>query len=786
MTTTDARRPSRRPRRDARPGGPATALHAAVATLLTVLLAVTGTLATVVVPGPGTATASAATSDGPVDVTLTSLTPETLRPGDTLTVVATLTNTTGADITSPVVRLSLARDTLDTRNSIASWSTAERSSTLGTTLLTTPLPATLAAGATTTVELSVAADELDLRTGYSAWGPRGLAVSVTGDTDGYSAVERLGVLRTYVVWYPLDDTAVQPLSVSVVVPVVGPPADPLAPERTTEALRQETAPGGRLENLLAGTQAVPGVTWAVDPALVEQLLADEEDTPAVGATEEDTTDGPATTDPATTGGASWAQRFLEATTAGETYALPRYDQDISAYAAAGLPLPVQGPLAEPFSGWRTDLSWPADDTPATDVLDLAVRSGAGTVVVGSGTFDPVVELPYTATGLTSVATPSGTAAAVLPDATLTTLLLDTPGSLETTDTASTPAAARQRITAELAVISRERPAQARHVVITAPRDWSPSAEVLQAQLSGIMTVPWATIAPLSALLAGGDPGIPRTPVPPGPTALGAGAVDGDTLRQVGRTAQQAQTFAKIVTDPGALTRPVTESAVAVGSVAWRGDPDGRALAVEHQAQHLAALRGAVSVVTGSDFNLISTGSEIPVQVRNDLGQAVTLLVELEPDSPRLVADTRVPVTVPAGGDASVTVPVRGIGSGDVTTEVHILSADGTLVAEPATFEVRVRADWENRGTLVVAVLLLVLLGAGIWRTVHRGRSERRASAAVVEQLEHSEQTGELDALIDAQDSGTLPGVDPTGAATTSHDDLPETPDRPTTPPRSTP
>ncbi|MBI9114830.1 DUF6049 family protein [Sanguibacter suaedae] len=775
MTTTDARRPSRRPRRDARPGRPATALHAAVAALLTVLLAVTGTLATAVVPGPGTATATAETSDGPVDVTLTSLTPETLRPGDTLTVVATLTNTSGADITSPVARLSLARNTLDTRNSIASWSTAERSSTLGTTLLTTPLPDTLAAGATTTVELTVAADELNLRTGYAAWGPRGLAVSVTGVTDGYSAVERLGVLRTYVVWYPLDDTAVQPLSVSVVVPVVGPPADPLAPERTTEALREETAPGGRLESLLAGTQAVPGVTWAVDPALVEQLLAD--DTP--------TGDTAGTT---TTGGASWAQRFLEATAAGETYALPRYDQDISAYAAAGLPLPVQGPLGEPFSGWRTDLSWPADDAPATDVLDLAVRSGAGTVVVGSGTFEPVVELPYTATGLTSVTTPSGTAAAVLPDATLTTLLLDAPGPVGTTGTttASTPAAARQRITAELAVISRERPAQARHVVITAPRDWSPGADVLQAQLNGITAVPWATIAPLSALLAGGDPGIPRTPVPADTTALGAGAVDGDTLRQVGRTAQQAQTFAKIVTDPGALTRPVTESAVAVGSVAWRGDPDGRALAVEHQAQHLAALRGAVSVVTGSDFNLISTGSEIPVQVRNDLGQAVTLLVELEPDSPRLVADTRVPVTVPAGGDASVTVPVRGIGSGDVTTEVHILSADGTLVAEPATFKVRVRADWENRGTLVVAVLLLVLLGAGIWRTVHRGRSERRASAAVVEQLEHSEQTGELDALIDAQDSGTLPGVDPTGAAATSHDALPETPDRPTTPPRSTP
>ncbi|MGO3815842.1 MAG: DUF6049 family protein, partial [Cellulosimicrobium funkei] len=106
---------------------------------------------------------------------------------------------------------------------------------------------------------------------------------------------------------------------------------------------------------------------------------------------------------------------------------------------------------------------------------------------------------------------------------------------------------------------------------------------------------------------------------------------------------------------------------------------------------------------------------------------------------------RTTVTIPAAtrdadGDlvptvAIVGVPVEGFASGNVTVEVELVSAaqPQVRVAEPQQFVVRVRADWESVGTVVVAVLLVIALFAGIWRTVRRGRSPRRLAGATLDQ-----------------------------------------------------
>ena len=711
-----------------------------------------------------------------VDVRLTSLAPEVTRPGDTLTVVVEIENTGLTEITSPVVELSVSRIPFSTRNALVTWEEADLSTALGASLATVELPAPLPPGGKAAVALEAPADSMKLRSGVSGWGPRGLSISVTGDlavTDDAADASRggpLGALRTYVLWFPVDDAAVNPVQVSVLVPVVGPAIDTLAPESSAEKLAQETASGGRLSRLLASTQDLPGVTLAVDPVLATPpLLPDAQDETAEDDAEQDAdTPDADLTDPAAADAvdptATWVSDLLAQTAGRETYALPAYDQDWGAFADAGLPAPAPSTLSGSLSGWRTDLAWPAEEDPDAATLELAVGAGAPTVVVGPTAFVPDADLTYTPTGRATASTPAGDAAVVVPDATLSALL-DSPEQ-------STPAGARQRVLAELAVISRERPGEQRHVLVTVPRGWSPSPAVARAQIAGMSDSPWSSLEPVSTLAAASDPGVDRTS-PAEPTTT-RNELTPAALESLAKIRADVAQFSSVVPDPTALTAPLDEAILAISSIGWRSDTPGRAQAINHVRNEAARITSAITVLGSSDFTIISTGSSIPINnIQNALPQAATIVVALEPDDPRLVAEKSVTVTVPAQSEASVSIPVKAIGSGNVNVTVEILSPDGAVVAQPLTFEVRVRADWENRGTVVVTALLVLLLAGGVWRTIHRGRSDRRASAAAVEQLELSEQTGELSVLLDAQPSGPpVPG---------DLEDLPNPDDRRRTP-----
>lgn len=234
---------------------------------------------------------------------------------------------------------------------------------------------------------------------------------------------------------------------------------------------------------------------------------------------------------------------------------------------------------------------------------------------------------------------------------------------------------------------------------------------------------------MSTLIGAEDSDVARTA--PAESAVPEGAITRDQLSTVDRAVADLRSFAQVVPDPASLVAPVDEAARAVTSVSWRTDPAGRSTAVAGMVAEVDRIEASVSVVTAKNFNIISTGSQIPVQVVNDLDQPVTLRVSLDPDDPRLVAETTDPVTIGPGQEVREQVPVRAVGSGDVRVTAQVLALDGTVLGSAEPFEVRVRADWENMGTAVVAGLLVLLLGGGIWRTVHRGRSDRRVSADAV-------------------------------------------------------
>ena len=61
--------------------------------------------------------------------------------------------------------------------------------------------------------------------------------------------------------------------------------------------------------------------------------------------------------------------------------------------------------------------------------------------------------------------------------------------------------------------------------------------------------------------------------------------------------------------------------------------------------------------------------------------------------------------------------------------VQVLAADGTTVGTPTTVNMRVRADWESRGTGVIVGVLVSIVVIGTVRTVRRGRRTAVTPAA---------------------------------------------------------
>jgi len=190
----------------------------------------------------------------------------------------------------------------------------------------------------------------------------------------------------------------------------------------------------------------------------------------------------------------------------------------------------------------------------------------------------------------------------------------------------------------------------------------------------------------------------------------------------------------VLTAPDRFLARQTAQLLAPTAVAWRADPAGRADLAQRVIEEAEARTVGLEVVTGSDVSLIAAEGEVPVTVRNGLVEDANVVVELRPSSGVLVAGDPVTVLVAAGEQATVRVPVRSVANGDVTIEVALLSPEGRPVAPSSSFGVRVRAEWENVGTGVVAALLGVGLVAGIVRTVRRGRAGTRLDAADVPEL----------------------------------------------------
>ena len=129
----------------------------------------------------------------------------------------------------------------------------------------------------------------------------------------------------------------------------------------------------------------------------------------------------------------------------------------------------------------------------------------------------------------------------------------------------------------------------------------------------------------------------------------------------------------------------------------------------------------VFIVPGSEINLVSRSSNIPIQIKNTFASDVVVHVFVRPTNQRVSVPASVSVKVP--GDTTVTakIPVDAIANGKVLLRAWITTFSGIEMGRAVVLSMNVNADIELTLLIGFGSVVVILFGLGIVRTVRKNR-----------------------------------------------------------------
>ncbi len=354
-------------------------------------------------------------------------------------------------------------------------------------------------------------------------------------------------------------------------------------------------------------------------------------------------------------------------------------------------------------------------------LETVARTGVSTVVLPADSQPPLPGVTYTPSGLSQVSTASRG---------LETALWDTGLSgLFTSDL--TPLQIRQDLLAQTAIIARERPSDGRGLLAVAADDVGTDPDRLQAvtdALDAAADAPWLQVTNLRSLLGRSGSGQPHEPLPPEPTT--DPALDEGAVQQMSQVWAALEAHVAITDEPQRYRGTVGPNVLGTLSATLATHPRGQRLLLDASQQAADQLDSAIEVESGSSVLLVSAAGDLPISIQSALPVPANVTVRMVPGDPRLRAEEEVTATLRPNATTTVRIPVTAVSNGNVDVHFEVLTPGGeVLLASGEPFSVRVRADWESTGTIIVASLLVIGFVIGLVRTIRRGRPQTRAAAA---------------------------------------------------------
>lgn len=709
--------------------------------------------------GPqATGSAAAAESKPPVSIALDSIAPTVPAPGGTLVVTGVLRNTSTAAVSQVSVRLRISTVPLVSRGQIAAL--AAGTQTRDGYAVGSPMRiGSLAPGQAEPFHLTLPLDSV----GLGVFGVYPLNIEAVGAQK--SGFGQLGIVRTFLPWAGRV-RQYTPSHIAWVWPLTSPPDRPAgAAVGAATALADQLAPTGRLGQLVDAGAGQP-VTWVVDPNLLDaasNLAAAPESavtgpastpTPGLAGTATPTatpspspsptqtgTPSPSPTEtgspsPSDTGSPTptaapgppttaqdWLRALQTASTGSEVVALPYADPDLVAVQRAGLGRDLGAAaatgqaVAEQVLGRPVvaDVAWPADGVLDPSTAAALAGDGMGAVLL-SPQARPVTKAPtFTPTGRTEVATPNGSLAGLVYDATLSHL------AAASTSTPGSRALLVQRFLAETAMLTAERPGDPRTVLVVPPRQWDPAPGLAAELIRDTAAVPWVDPVPLSSLRAEApDQGVDRRSLTYS-SAMAKHELPANDLAVVRSMEHQLTVFAQILTRPADVVPAYQQAFFRLESVSWRNRQKAWNTLVATVAGQSAGLRAAVHLAA-TNVTLGSKSGVFPLTVVNDLAQPVKVSVRLAPRTARLEVGATGTLTIDAQRRDQINVPARANANGLVIVDARLTTPSGAPLDGSTAIQVRV--------TQIGTVGLLIVFGAALVLFVAAGvRLGRRALAA---------------------------------------------------------
>lgn len=534
------------------------------------------------------------------------------------------------------------------------------------------------AGTPTPFSISIPTDDLPFYSPFF-WGPRG--IEVRAEVEG-----RVVSDRSLLLWD--SGYEVQPLNLSVVSSIA------MGVDETDQGVRATNARGGqvRVAQSLAG---VEGVTLAVGAGLLEQ---------------ED-----------------FARSLVKAG-AGPVISLPAADADVAGIAhlsqrsqivqlvqdsksATNLPV-TRGAGLQVLD----DFVLPEVEELDRQVVDLwadqtVVSTGQGLAPLDVLTYDPSAWSRYDAqTGSAVNAEEPGTDLLLAHNA-----LSDLLSSSSTSK--SDELDVQQMIRSTTAIITRQLPNQSRTVLALTQRN--PDSEVTVARVKAALGDRWVNPISVADVKDMSGAPEPRTALPD--LVPSAGSITDAEVRSLYEAIESTAAMTSALEDSTGTVAEQRSRVLLATSLALREQPELRSRLIKGVNEEAEALATSVKVEQSAPINLLDRKAHLPVRVSSALDEPVNVVVELVSPDPRLQIEKSVDVSVPARGSSQAEIPVRAIGSGNVAVQVKVKGPNGLVIDDAARLQIRVRAEWESTGTLVFSIALALLLAAGIWRTIRRGR-----------------------------------------------------------------
>ncbi len=522
----------------------------------------------------------------------------------------------------------------------------------------------------------------------------------------------------------------KPFPVSWIWPLIDTPHQGPCPGLLDNTLAASIAPRGRLHELLAiGSQyaAKAGLTWAIDPALLDNLQAMRHPYPVGGSP----SCGPASQHPASARAAAWMAGLRKATAGQPVFVTPYADVDVGALASYGSPdlglaftdgdliaHRALGRSASPASlpAGRQQLSalaWPPGGAASPSTLEKLAALHLSSVI-----------LTMPASSETAAVTPGAVRSYLTGIGTWLHVLLADHGlaALLASPAASSrrPGAAfevSELFLAETAQIVAQAPSLVRPIVVTPPRRWDPSGQLASSLLSETVTAPWLSASTIGQIESQPDQ---RSGLPPYQATRG---LSRRLLQGVARLDAQIALLQSIRVSPNTA---LYHAVFGIESSSWRGRNGKLAkVMLDRTQRYVDRQLGGLAIIGSPYVTLGGKVSTVPVVIRNTLGYSVRVKLVLHATN-ATVTLARPSVLVHAHSySAPLRLIVHANGGGQGIIRLSLTSPGGAAL--PVHLVMHVKPTEFGAIVLVIcAAVLAVFVIASAARALRHGRPEARA------------------------------------------------------------